>query len=94
MSSVSNPSGTLTDAQILQLSNVLIGEVPAGVINGVNKVFTVVNSYQTDSTRLDLNGIIQINPDEYTESADKEITFVNPPKPGDALFIQYKLEPV
>jgi hypothetical protein len=93
MSSVSNPAGTLTAQQVLQLSNVLIGEVPAGLINGVNTVFTVTQEYQVDSTRLDLNGIIQINPDEYTESGSKEITFVNPPKPGDALYIQYKLEP-
>ena len=94
MSSVSNPAGSLTAAQVLQLSNVLIGEVPAGLINGVNKVFTTTQVFQAVSTRLDLNGIIQILPDEYTESGVQEITFVNPPKVGDALYIQYKLEPL
>jgi len=93
MSSVSNPAGSLTAAQIQQLANVLIGEVPAGLVNGVNKVFTVTDIFQTDSTRLDMNGIIQINPDEYAETGPKEITFNHAPKTGDALFIQYKLEP-
>ena len=93
MSGVSNPAGTLTDAQITQLSNVLIGEVPAGLINGVNTVFTVTDSYQAGSTRLEINGLLIIRPDEYTESGDKEITYLNPPKPGDVHFIQYLLEP-
>lgn len=93
MSSVSNPSGTLTAAQILQLANVLIGEVPAGVINGVNTVFTTTYAFQTNSTLLDLNGVKQINPDEYAETGPQEITFVNPPKTGDVLYVQYKLQP-
>ena len=94
MSSLNNPAGSLTAAQILQLSNVLIGEVPAGLINGVNKVFTVTDSYQAASTILEINGIKVINPEEYTESGDKEITYTNPPQPTDVHFIQYKLKPL
>lgn len=93
MGSVVNVSKGLTNEQIIALANVLINEVPAGVVDGVNTVFTTVNSYQPAKTYLYINGQKLENGSDYTESDDKEVTFTFPPKVGDVLFIQYILLP-
>jgi hypothetical protein len=93
MASINNVSRGLTNEQILALSNVLINEIPIGAIDDVNKVFTVLNSYQLGSTILARNGVTQREGIDYIESADKEITFIFPPQTGDLLFVQYKLLP-
>jgi hypothetical protein len=93
MGSIVNVSKSLTNEQILQLSNILINETPVGAIDGVNKVFTVLNPFQPGSTILDRNGIHQELLTEYTESGLSQITFTFAPQVGDQLFIQYKLQP-
>lgn len=89
MGSVNNVSIGLSQAQIDQIALILYGEPLIGTIDGVNTVFTTTFSYQATKTYPYINGQQQELSSDYTESADKEITFTFPPVPGDVLFIQY-----
>jgi hypothetical protein len=89
MGSVNNVSIGLSQEQINAIANILYAEALIGVVDGVNTVFNTTYSYQATKTYPYKNGQQQIAPADYTESADKEITFTFPPKVGDVLFIQY-----
>jgi len=89
MGSVVNVSVGLTQEQIDAIANILYPETPIGIVNGVNKIFTTTYSYQDERTYLYKNGQQLISPEDYTESADKEVTLTFPPVEGDVLFIQY-----
>jgi hypothetical protein len=92
MGSVNNVSVGLSQAQIDAIANVLFPEVPSGAVDGVNTVFTTTYSYRTERTYLYLNGQQMKLNEDYTESADKEVTFTFPPAPSDVVFIQYVRE--
>ena len=92
MGSVNNVSIGLSQEQIDAIANLLFSETPIGVVDGTNTVFLTTNSYTTGKTYLYKNGQQLVIPADYTESDDKEITFVFPPIVGDVLFIQYVRE--
>ncbi len=75
--------------------DVVIKEIPTGDIDGINKVFNTTLSFVTGSTQLFLNGqlLSEGAGNDYTESADKEMTLVDAPKgnPGnpDKLFVVF-----
>ncbi|MFZ5988553.1 MAG: hypothetical protein ACOYWZ_15705 [Bacillota bacterium] len=66
-------------------------ELPSGVINGTNKIFTTINNFITGTTRVFLNGLRQQKGDgkDYIESGVNEITFTDAPVTGDILVIDY-----
>lgn len=89
MGSVNNVSIGLTQEQINAIANILYPETPIGTVDGVNKVFNTTYSYHDERTYLFKNGQQLKKPADYTESADKELTFTFAPYPGDVLFVQY-----
>lgn len=89
MGSVVNVSIGLTQEQINAIANILYAEGMIGTVDGVNKVFNTTYSYQATKTYPYKNGQQLVSPEDYTESADKEITLTFAPKVGDVLFIQY-----
>lgn len=89
MGSVNNVSIGLSQEQIDAIANILYSETPIGVVDGVNQVFDTTFSYTATKTYPYKNGQQMIAPDDYTESADKEITFTFAPQVGDVMFIQY-----
>jgi len=89
MGSVVNVSIGLTQEQIDAIANILYSEALIGTVDGVNKVFTTTYSYTATKTYPYKNGQQLVSPDDYTESADKELTFTFAPQVGDVMFIQY-----
>lgn len=67
-----------------------INEVPAGLVNGSNTVFTTSSSFRSGTTRVYLNGARQKPTTHYTESAVNQITFVTAPAGGALLLIDYE----
>lgn len=73
----------------VQSAGITEGEVPAGLVDGSNTVFTLSYEYQTGTTRVYLNGLRMRLDGDYTETGDTEITFVEPPLEGDTITIDY-----
>jgi hypothetical protein len=71
----------------------LVREALAGARNGTNVVFTAAFSYLAESTVVYLNGLMQSETDDYVESNSVlgQITFVNPPQPGDKVLMVYSV---
>ena len=89
MGSVNNVSVGLTQAQIDALANLLYGEPLIGAVDGVNKVFNTTYSYTTERIYPYKNGQQLVQPEDFTETDDKEITFTFAPQEGDVMFVQY-----
>lgn len=64
-------------------------EVPEGLIDGNNTVFTISNTPISETQNLYLNGIFQTEVRDYTLSG-VTITFVTAPQTGDELTITYQ----
>lgn len=69
----------------------VFNEVPAGLKNGVNKIFTTQDNYSPASTSVFLNGLRQALNFSYTESGVKEITFDEAPYQTDDIIINYNI---
>lgn len=65
-------------------------EIPAGVINGTNKIFTLVNLPASNSLKLYLNGLRQSITIDYT-IAGQTITFVTAPNVPGKMLADYRL---
>lgn len=81
-----------TIAQIVAQSSVgtiVDKEVPTGVIDGSNKVFTLVNAPTTGTEYVTLNGQIQTPPGDYS-LVGNTITFVVAPPVSSQLWVTYR----
>lgn len=69
-------------------------EVPFGVQNGINVVFTTAFNFESGKTRLFLNGLRLFlgSGNDYTETAPDEITLNQAPESNDILLIDYRQE--
>lgn len=67
------------------------GETPAGSIDGTNKIYTTLNSYQANLLAVFLNGLRQQRTSDYTETGSNSFQFVNAPLSGDSLSIDYTM---
>jgi hypothetical protein len=68
-----------------------VGEVPAGTIDGVNKVFTTSKEIQNQATTIvTLNGIKQKPITDYTTSGTT-ITFVGAPAVNSEIYVVYNI---
>ena len=67
----------------------VIGEVPSGVIDGSNTTFTT--AYNVFGTAIDvyLNGLLQKRGDDYTFTSPNTIIFTNAPISGSNLLCDY-----
>jgi hypothetical protein len=69
----------------------IFNEVPAGLVNSANAVFTTSNDYIANSARVYLNGIRQ-RPGgsfDFTETGANTITFNAAPQTGDTIIVDY-----
>lgn len=62
-------------------------EIPTGDINGVNTTFTLEHDYVPGTLRVYLNGQRQMITDDYTESGDNTIDFVDPPLTNSKILV-------
>lgn len=67
----------------------VIGEVPAGAINGINATFTTALPFRANTERLYLNGVRQKRVDDYTVSPPTTVVFVLPPRTNDHVLVDY-----
>jgi len=78
---------SLVEIALLDLPEHVFNEVPSGVIDGVNTVFTLAFTPRTGTTTVYQPGRQKLNVD-YTVSGNT-ITFTNPPQVGDTLIVDY-----
>lgn len=69
----------------------IIGENPNGIINGSNAIFTVDNSFVPESVQVFLNGVSQVNGEDFFTTGVNTINLNISPIVGDRLRINYKL---
>ena len=67
----------------------IYGEIPSGLINGSNKVYTSVNTYGTGQLAVFLNGVRQRRANDYNETTSTSFTMILAPLSGDSLSIDY-----
>jgi hypothetical protein len=63
----------------VNIVNTLIEEELAGIIDGVNKIFTTTKNFRSGSAKVFINGIKQRPGESFTETANNEITFSEAP---------------
>lgn len=61
-------------------------ETPTGLIDGSNTVFTLAQNFQSGTTSVFLNGLLEFF---CNELAPNQIQFQSPPQPGDAIRVSY-----
>jgi len=73
-------SGTVWMPDYLSAQNFINGEEPAGVVDGVNKDFTLANVPVANTVQVFLDGQLMDAPDDYTLTG-RTITFTTAPAP-------------
>jgi hypothetical protein len=73
----------------LQAGSFVDNEIPAGLIDGSNTVYTTEFDFITGSTRVYLNGL-RLLPSDYSETGANEITLSDPLEDGDSLLLDYR----
>jgi len=91
-----NPSPwtyTLSDWSEISFANIIFvdKEIPSGLVNGINTVFTLSNIPIINSEHIYLNGLLQESgvTNDYTISGNT-ITFVLPPLPNMKIICSYR----
>lgn len=69
----------------------IIGETPAGTINGSNATFTTTQAFDPASVAVFLNGVNIINGVDYITTGQNTILLNVSPVNGDYLRVNYKL---
>lgn len=74
------------------LPTVVTDEVPTGVIDGVNTIFTLANPVNGDSLKVYLNGLSQRTgaSHDYTVLSATQIQFNDAPLPDDVVTVDYE----
>ena len=67
----------------------IVSEVPAGVIDGTNNVFTTSKPINLAAIWLYNNGVFQTQGPDYLVTNGNTITYTNPPPVGTGLYIEY-----
>lgn len=67
----------------------VVGEVPAGAINGVNMVYTVAHPYTAGTVGMFLNGLRGVRGGDFAETPPNQITLTFAPQPGDSVLVDY-----
>lgn len=70
-------------------SDIVVGEIPNGTINGSNATFTTDYDFVPESVLFFRNGLAQYNPTHYTTSGTTTINLNFSPIVGDVLTVNY-----
>lgn len=74
----------------LTFDAIVISETPTGLVDGVNKIFTVSNLFRFDSTQVFINGVNRIRGSDFVENpAQNSFTFANAPTLGSVVVVNY-----
>lgn len=69
----------------------IVNEIPTGVINGSNPVFTTSQPFVPESLDITINGLSQKIIIHYQTSGNNTITFIDSPEVGDVILIDYEV---
>ena len=72
--------------------NLVAGETPTGVVNGVNNTFHTALVYLAGSLSVYLNGLRQQRLGDYTETGGQTFQFVEPPWQGSTVRVDYMID--
>jgi hypothetical protein len=87
---VTKVGNTLTLLNPLPPSGLMMfGEIPGGLINGVNTDYTSAHAFYPASIAVFLNGLRQRRVNDYSEINTQSFRLVSAPLPGDSLSIDY-----
>ena len=67
----------------------IYGEIPGGLVNSSNTVYTSANTYGAGQLAVFLNGVRQRRSIDYNETTSTSFTFLVAPVSGDSLSIDY-----
>lgn len=68
----------------------VVSETPSGLINGVNKTFTVLNLFRFDTLQVFVNGINRLRTTDFAEDATQNsFTFISAPVAGSTVVVNY-----
>lgn len=67
----------------------IMGEVPTGLINGINTTFTVASSVFGNAIDVFLNGLLQKRTDDYSFTSPVTIEFASAPVSDSNLLCDY-----
>jgi len=82
---VNAPSGTTGSIGLIPV----VGEIPAGLINGTNLAYTTANIFQSGTLAVYVNGLrMRIGPD-YTITGAQSFNMVSALLTGDSLSVDY-----
>lgn len=79
----------LAQIQVQQGQTRIVGEVPAGNIDGTNVAFTTAFNFTAGSTEVYLNGLREHLGEGYVEVGDNEILLSDAPQSTDDLVVCY-----
>ncbi len=71
--------------------NLVAGETPTGVVDGLNKNYRTALAYLADSLSVYLNGLRQQRLADYTETGDQTFQFVESPWLGSTVRVDYMI---
>lgn len=71
--------------------DMVIGEIPSGLLNGSNATFTTLNQFKPGTVRVYLNGVRQTIVDDYQTIGNQTITLVFSPFAGEHLLVDYEV---
>jgi len=94
---LTNPVQDMTFSQFVEqpfpttveVGDLVNGEIPSGVIDGVNTVFITANPFKTSTLAIFLNGVKLMNNVDYTLNIPQQFTLNSAPSVGDSLRIDY-----
>jgi len=69
----------------------IIGETPAGAVNGSNATYTTASPFVPESVQLFVNGVSQTNGVDYITSGTTTIILNASPTIGDYIRVNYKI---
>lgn len=79
------PQGPAGGTEVI-ISDLVLGEIPAGLVNGVNNSFTT--AFEFASVSLYINGLKQMNA-HFSTSGNSVIIIDDPPQTGDEVTVDY-----
>jgi hypothetical protein len=70
--------------------DLVIGEVPSGLVNGSNATFTTAFSFDPDTIDVFVNGLKLLKPDEFTTTGTTQINLTFSPATGEVIQVNYQ----
>jgi hypothetical protein len=70
-------------------ASLVVGETPAGAVNGSNATFTSAYAFIPESVEVMVNGLTQRRVTDFNTSGNQTITLSDSPQAGDSIRINY-----